>query len=67
MPKLYVYSKPNVMTDHDFSDDVAITKADNIEEAVQNFRKFYDLSDTDIDSFVRLVEFTNDVAILTEY
>lgn len=40
---LFVYAKPNVMTDHNFTDDVAICYANNIDEAVDKFNSMYDI------------------------
>ena len=39
MDKYIFYSKG---TNHDNADDVAITEANSLEEAVANFKKYYD-------------------------
>lgn len=38
MDKYIFYSKG---TNHDGADDVAVTEADSLEEAVENFREYY--------------------------
>lgn len=64
MKKLWVYSKPNAMVGHRYSDDVAIVYASNIEEALNKFRKLYNVNLEDI----HLVVFNDyDIAILTDY
>lgn len=64
MKKLWVYSKPNVMVGHRYSDDVAIVRASNIEEALNKFKKLYNVNMEDI----HLVVFNAyDIAILTDY
>lgn len=64
MKKLWVYSKPNTMVGHRYSDDVAIVRASNIEEALIKFRKLYNVNLEDI----HLVVFNDyDIAILTDY
>ena len=41
MGNLYVYHKPNQMQGHRYTDDVAICKAENKEEAIKIFSKMY--------------------------
>lgn len=48
--KLFVYAKANVMIDHQFSDDVAITYAANKQEAFIKFKQLYDIKISDISS-----------------
>lgn len=62
--KLYVYHKPNAMTDHNYSDDVAITWATSRPDAFMKFNKLYDCDISDIEE----VSFgSNEIAILTDY
>lgn len=62
--KLYVYHKPNAMTDHNYSDDVAITWATSRADAFMKFKKLYDCNVGDIEE----VWFNSDeVTILTDY
>lgn len=61
---LYVYAKPNQMTDHEYSDDVAICFAETKADALTKFRKLYDIEIDEIEK----VEFNrHGVAILTDY
>lgn len=62
--KLFVYAKANVMIDHQFSDDVAITYAANKQEAFIKFKQLYDLKISDI-SEVRFNDYG--ISILTDY
>ena len=65
IPKLWSYTKPNQMTGHRFSDDVAITFADTKEEAITYFKQLYSsVKPLDVKEV-----FFNDlgVAILTDY
>ena len=62
--KLWVYSKPNQMEGHEYTDDVAITWAKTKTEALEKFRRLYDLSQEDVQE----VWFNGfGVAILTDY
>lgn len=62
--KIFVYKKPNAMTGHEYSDDVAITRAVNKEEALTKFKQYYDCDIEDVEE----VEFNvGEVAILTDY
>ena len=62
--KIFVYKKPNAMIGHKYTDDVAITKAINKEEALIKFEQYYDCNIKDIEE----VGFnTGGVAILTDY
>lgn len=62
--KLYVYHKPNAMTGHNYSDDVAITWATSRFDAFIKFKKLYDSDISDIEK----VNFGSDeIAILTDY
>lgn len=64
MKKLWVYSKPNTMVGHRYSDDVALVRASSAEEALNKFKKLYNVSMEDI----HLVVFNaHDIAILTDY
>ena len=62
--KLFVYKKPNVMTDHEYTDDVAITRAVNKEEALIKFKQYYDC---DIEDIEEVWFNTGGVAVLTDY
>ena len=65
--KLWAYSKPNQMEDHEYTDDVAITYAKNFNEARNKFLKLYcgvfaeDIKEINFD------EYEYGVAILTDY
>lgn len=64
MKKLWVYSKPNTMVEHRYSDDVALVRASSAEEALNKFKKLYNVNMEDI----HLVVFNAyDIAILTDY
>ena len=64
MKKLWVYSKPNTMVGHRYSDDVALVRASSAEEALNKFKKLYNVNMEDI----HLVVFNaHDIAILTDY
>lgn len=64
MKKLWVYSKPNTMVGHRYSDDVALVRASSAEEALNKFKKLYNVNMEDI----HLVVFNDyDIAILTDY
>lgn len=64
MKKLWVYSKPNTMMGHRYSDDVALVRASSAEEALNKFKKLYNVNMKDI----HLVVFNDyDIAILTDY
>lgn len=64
MKKLWVYSKPNIMVGHRYSDDVALVRANSAEEALNKFKKLYNVNMEDI----HLVVFNDyDIAILTDY
>lgn len=64
MKRLWVYSKPNGMTGHQYSDDVALVRASSAEEALNKFKKLYNVNMEDI----HLVVFNDyDIAILTDY
>lgn len=63
---LYYFARADQMTDHNFTDDVAITYAQDKAEAIKKFSKLYD----DIkDDEVNAVSWghNNGVAILTDY
>lgn len=64
-PALFVYKKPEVMIDHNFTDDVAITYAKTKEEAIEKFKEFY----SDVNSKNVSEPYFNygGVAILTDY
>lgn len=64
-PRLFVYKKPGVMVDHNFTDDVAITYATTKEEAIKKFKEFY----SDVNSKNVSEPYFNygGVAILTDY
>lgn len=62
--KLWVYSKPNQMVKHKYTDDVAITWAKTREEAWLKLQQLYNITEDDI----REVQFNSlGVAILTDY
>lgn len=62
--KIFVYKKPNAMIGHKYTDDVAITKAANKEEALIKFKQYYDCDIEDVEE----VRFNvGGVAILTDY
>lgn len=64
MKKLWVYSKPNAMVEHRYSDDVALVRASSAEEALNKFKKLYNVNMEDI----HLVVFNDyGIAILTDY
>lgn len=64
MQRLWVYSKPNTMIGHRYSDDVALVRASSAEEALNKFKKLYNVNMEDI----HLVVFNDyDIAILTDY
>ena len=64
MDKLWVYAKADVMEGHNFSDDVALVRASSAEEALNKFKKLYNVNMEDI----HLVVFNDyDIAILTDY
>ena len=62
--KIFVYKKPNAMMSHKYTDDVAITKATNKEEALTKFRQYYDCDIEDIEEVWFNI---GGVAILTDY
>lgn len=62
--KIFVYKKPNAMTDHEYTDDVAITKAANKEEALTKFKQYYLC---DIEDIEEVMFNAHGVAILTDY
>lgn len=62
--KIFVYKKPNAMIGHKYTDDVAITKAVNKEEALTKFKQYYDC---DIEDIERVWFNSGGVAILTDY
>ena len=62
--KLYVYHKPDAMTGHKYSDNVAIAWATSRSDAFMKFKKLYDCDIGDIEE----VHFTSEeIAILTDY
>lgn len=64
--KLYCYSKPNVMTEHEYSDDVALCYASNVDGAIDKFKELYDASL--LDGNVREVSFNSyGIFIATNY
>ena len=62
--KLWVYSKPNQMINHEYTDDVAITWAANKEEALTKFKQYYLCNIEDIEE---VVFNAHGVSILTDY
>ena len=64
-PVLFVYKKPKVMVDHNFTDDVAITYAATKKEAIEKFKEFY--SDVNNENVSEPYFNYGGVAILTDY
>ena len=63
--KLFVYAKPNQMVNHKFSDDVAITYAENKAEAITKFSTLYSfIAEEDVNE---VCYNSKGVAILTSY
>lgn len=62
--KIFVYKKPNAMIRHKYTDDVAITKAANKEEALIKFKQYYICNIEDIEE---VMFNAHGVAILTDY
>ena len=65
---IYVYARPNTMTGHDFTDDVALCKAWTLKGAIKKFSKYY----SDCADYVhRMRRFhkrhCSNVIILTDY
>jgi len=68
MKKLFVYHRPGQMKGHNFTDDVAITKAYTKKGAIEKFRKLYLLTDEEAEKYIDIVWFNSyDVSILTDY
>lgn len=45
----YVFARPNVMTGHKFTDDVAVCKAISKSQAIKQFSKYYtDVQDSEV-------------------
>lgn len=66
--KIFVYKKPNAMIGHKYTDDVAITKAVNKEEALIKFKQYYDCDIEDIKEVMFNAHGTMyTVAIITDY
>ena len=64
--KLFCYSKPNVMKEHNYTDDVAICYAEDINEANKIFEQLYDKEL--LKGNIREVTFNNyGVFIATDY
>ena len=62
--KLFVYSKPNAMIGHEYTDDVAITYASSRAQAYMKIKPYYDCDISDIEE----VYFNDgEIAILTDY
>ena len=65
---IYVYARPNAMTGHKFTDDVALCKAWTLKGAIKKFSKYY--SDC-ADYVYKLRRFNKryhiNVIILTDY
>ena len=64
--KIFCYAKPNMMVGHKFTDDVALCRADSLEQAIELFSKYYDKSI--LYGNITEVDFNkNEVRILTDY
>lgn len=63
--KLFVYASANAMKEHRFTDDVAITYAKDIDEAVLKFSRLYD--DIQIGEIDEVYFNDYGIAILTDY
>ena len=62
--KIFVYKKPNAMIGHKYTDDVAITRAANKEEALNKFKQYYIC---DIEDIEEVMFNAHGIAILTDY
>lgn len=64
--KLFCYSKPNVMKGHNYTDDVALCYAEDINEASKIFQQLYDKEL--LEGNIKEVAFNNyGVFIATDY
>ena len=65
----YVFARPNAMSGHKFTDDVAICKAISKLQAIKKFNKYY--ADVKFDEVQKLIDkvpnIDIDVLILTDY
>jgi predicted RNA-binding protein len=64
--KLFCYAKANTMIGHKFNDDVALCRAENLEEAINILSNYYSLEI--LEGNVREIDFdTNKVYVATDY
>lgn len=64
----YVFARPNAMVGHKFSDDAAICRASDFEEALQIFSKYYaDVQPKEVWKLSDRINDESDFAILTDY
>lgn len=64
----YVFARPDAMVGHKFSDDVAICRASDFEEALRIFSKYYaDIQPKEVWKLSDRTYGESDFAILTDY
>ena len=64
----YVFARPNGMTEHRFTDDVAICKASSLGEARRIFSKYYaDVQDKEVWKLSGSLRNKDNFIVLTDY
>lgn len=63
--RLYCFSVAGTMVDHDYSDDVAVAYAYNLDDAIKKFSRYY--SNASKDNVCEICFNDSGVAILTDY
>ena len=64
----YVFTRPNAMSGHMFTDDVAICKATSKSQAIKKFSKYYaDIRGEEVIKLLSANHLENGVVILTDY
>ena len=64
----YVFTRPNTMIGHKFTDDVAICKAISKSQAIKKFSRYYaDVKDYEVIKLLSANHIEGGVVILTDY
>lgn len=64
----YVFTRPNTMIGHKFTDDVAICKAISKSQAIKKFSRYYaDVKDCEVIKLLETNHIEGGVVILTDY
>jgi len=64
----YVFRRANAISDHNFTDDVALVKAISKSQAIRKFGQYYaDVQDSEVFKLIGSSTNTGGVMILTDY